>query len=125
MPTLHQLALGKQGEDLACRKLRRLGYAIVARRYRTRHGEIDIVAMDGGVLVFVEVKTRSSDRFGSPLAAVTPVKQRRLTRMALDYLARSHTTGVACRFDVVSVVMGDQRPAVVEVVANAFRAAAG
>ena len=122
MPTPHQLALGKQGEDLACRKLRRLGYEILARRYRTRHGEIDIVAMDGEVLVFVEVKTRSSDRFGTPLAAVTPVKQRRLTRMALDYLARSHTTGVPCRFDVVSVVVGNPRP-VVEVVSNAFRAA--
>ena len=122
MPTPHQLALGKQGEELACRKLRRLGYAILARRYRTRHGEIDIVAMDGGVLVFVEVKTRSNDRFGTPLAAVTPVKQRRLTRMALDYLARSRTTGVPCRFDVVSVAVGKRRP-FVEVVTNAFGAA--
>ena len=121
MPTPHQLALGKHGEDLACRKLRRLGYAILARRYRTRHGEIDIVAMDGVVLVFVEVKTRSSERFGTPLAAVTPLKQRRLTRMALDYLARSRTTGVPCRFDVVSVLTGSEPP-VVDVVANAFRA---
>ena len=122
MPTPHQLGLGKHGEDLACRELRRRGYAIVARRYRTRHGEIDIVARDGGVLVFVEVKTRSSDRFGAPLAAVTPLKQRRLTRMALDYLARSHTNGVPCRFDVVSVAMAERR-AVVEVVTNAFGAA--
>ena len=122
MPTPHQTALGEQGEDIACRKLRRLGYAILARRYRTRHGEIDIVAMDRGVLVFVEVKARSNTRFGTPLAAVTPIKQRRLTRMALDYLARSYTTGVPCRFDVVSVVMGNRRP-VVEVVSNAFRAA--
>lgn len=121
MPTPHQLGLGKRGEDLACRKLRRLGYAIVARRYRTRHGEIDIVAMDAGVLVFVEVKTRSSERFGTPLAAVTPVKQRRLTRMALDYLARSRTIGVPCRFDVVSVAVSGKRP-VVQVVVNAFGA---
>ena len=122
MPAPHHLALGEQGENLACRELRRRGYAILARRYRTRHGEIDIVAMHGSVLVFVEVKARSSDRFGTPLAAVTQVKQRRLTRMALDYLARSHTTGVPCRFDVVSIVMGQKRP-VVEVVANAFGAA--
>ena len=71
MPTPHQSELGRHGEELACRELRRRGYAIVARRYRTRHGEIDIVAMDEGVLVFVEVKTRSDRRFGSPLAAVT------------------------------------------------------
>ena len=122
MPTPHQLGLGKRGEELACRELRRQGYAIVARRYRTRYGEIDIVAMDGGVLVFVEVKARSSERFGTPLAAVTPAKQRRLTRMALDYLARSRTTGVPCRFDVVSVAVGEGRP-VVEVVTNAFSAA--
>ena len=122
MPTPHQLGLGKRGEELACRELRRQGYAIVARRYRTRYGEIDIVAMDGGVLVFVEVKARSSERFGTPLAAVTPVKQRRLTRMALDYLARSRTSGVPCRFDVVSVAVGEARP-VVQVVTNAFGAA--
>lgn len=122
MPTPHHLGLGKRGEELACRELRRQGYAIVARRYRTRYGEIDIVAMDGGVLVFVEVKTRSSERFGTPLAAVTPVKQRRLTRMALDYLARSRTAGVPCRFDVVSVAVGEDRP-VVQVVTNAFGAA--
>ena len=122
MPTPHQRDLGKLGEDLACRELRRRGYAIVARGYRTRHGEIDIVAMDGGVLVFVEVKTRSSRRFGTPLAAVTPLKQRRLTRMALDYLARSGTACVPCRFDVVSVAMEAGRP-VVEVATNAFRAA--
>lgn len=75
--------------------------------------------MHAGVLVFVEVKTRSSERFGTPLAAVTPRKQRRLTRMALDYLARSHTSGVPCRFDVVSVAMREGRPSV-EVATNAF-----
>lgn len=122
MPTAHQSGLGKHGEDLACLELRRRGYSIVARRYRTRHGEIDIVAMDHGVLVFVEVKTRSSRRFGTPLAAVTPLKQRRLTRMALDYLARSRTAGVPCRFDVVAVAVGQGRP-VVEVATNAFSCA--
>lgn len=119
VPTPHQSELGQHGEELACRELRRRGYAIVARRYRTRHGEIDIVAMDEGVLVFVEVKTRSDRRFGSPLAAVTPFKQRRLTRMALDYLVRSRTTGAPCRFDVVSVAISRGKSRV-EVVTNAF-----
>ena len=94
----------------------------MARRYRTRNGEIDIVATDGPVLVFVEVKARSGHRFGSALAAVTPAKQRKLTSMALEYLARTRTTGVACRFDVVGVVIDGSRR-LVEVVADAFAAA--
>ena len=111
-----------RGEELACRELRRRGYSILARRYRTRHGEIDIVAMDDDVLVFVEVKARSDRRFGGPLAAITGLKQRKLTRMALDYLARSRTAGVPCRFDVVAVELGERRPRV-EVVTDAFAAA--
>ncbi len=122
MPTQHQSELGIRGEELACRELRRRGYSILARRYRTRHGEIDIVAMDDDVLVFVEVKARSDRRFGGPLAAITGLKQRKLTRMALDYLARSRTAGVPCRFDVVAVELGERRPRV-EVVTDAFAAA--
>ncbi len=119
MPTQHQADLGRQGEELACRELRRRGYAILARGYRTRHGEIDIVAKDDGVLVFVEVKARSDQRFGGPLAAVTRLKQRKLTRMALDYLSRSRTVGVPCRFDIVAVDLGEGPPRV-EVVTDAF-----
>ena len=76
------------------------------------------------MLVFVEVKARSHQRFGGPLAAVTRLKQRKLTRMALDYLARSRTAGVPCRFDVVAVDVGERRPRV-EVVTNAFTATDG
>ena len=122
MPTRHQSTLGELGETLACRELRRRGYVILARRYRTRHGEIDIVAVDRSVLVFAEVKTRTSGRYGGALAAVTPAKQRKLTLMALDYLARSHTSGIGCRFDVVGVVIEEGRRSV-EVVTNAFTAA--
>ena len=67
VPTPQQSSLGKLGEDLACRELTRRGYVILARRYRTRHGEIDIVAREGEVLVFVEVKASSHDRFGGHL----------------------------------------------------------
>ena len=119
MPTPHQSDLSERGEDLACSELRRRGYVILTRRYRTRHGEIDIVTSHGSVLVFVEVKARSTSRFAVPLSAVMPAKQRKLT--ALDYLARSHTSGVACRFDVVAVAMGAGRPKV-EVVTDAFAA---
>ena len=89
MPTPRQAALGALGERLACHELRRRGYAILARSFRTRHGEIDIVARDGDVLVFVEVKTRASRRYGTALEAVTAGKQRRIAAMARSYLARA------------------------------------
>ena len=101
--TLERQRLGKSGEDLAVDELRRLGYAIVARRYRTRHGEIDVVAREGETLVFVEVKARTTRAFGEAAEAVTPRKQRRLVSMAVDYLARHGLTGAACRFDVVAI----------------------
>src|SRR6185503_7075222 len=91
--TIQRQALGKAGEDLAVRELERRGYAILARRYRTRHGEIDIVARDGDTTVFVEVKARATAEFGTAAAAVTPLKQRRLASMALDYLVRNRLTG--------------------------------
>ena len=119
VPTRHQSALGESGEEQACRELRRRGYAILARRYRTRHGEIDIVARDGEVLVFVEVKTRSTEAFGSPLEAVTRAKRRKVTRMAADYVGRSRLSRVACRFDVVGVLLSEEQTAIA-VVVDAF-----
>jgi putative endonuclease len=101
--TIERQTLGKWGEDRAVRELEGRGYAIVARRYRTRHGEIDIVADHEGTLVFVEVKVRESDECGSAAEAVTPRKQRRLASMAVDYLARNHVTNRPCRFDVVAI----------------------
>ncbi len=106
MPTRDRLALGQLGEDLACRELRRRGYAILARRYRTRIGELDIVARDGETVVFVEVKARATDRCGAPAEAVTPAKQRKLALMAADYLARRRLGDTPCRFDVVAVDVG-------------------
>jgi putative endonuclease len=91
------------GESLAVAELERRGYAILARRYRTRHGEIDIVAADRGTTVFVEVKARTTREFGSAAEAVTRWKQRRLVSMASDYLVRNRLTGRPCRFDVVTV----------------------
>ena len=112
-------ALGKTGEDLACAELRRLGYAILARRYRTRYGEIDIVARHDEAIVFVEVKARTRDEFGGGAAAVTAWKQRRIGRMAADFLARRHLFDCPCRFDVVTVEWCGGRPQV-EVYAHAF-----
>jgi putative endonuclease len=116
----HRQSLGKLGENLACTALERRGYAILARRYRTKLGEIDIVARDGLAIVFVEVKARSGDDFGGAAAAVTVWKQRRLTLMALDYLARHRLEERPCRFDVVTVdVVNGQAPRV-EIFQNAF-----
>ena len=120
MPASDLCAIGKTGEDHACAELCRRGYAILDRRFRTRDGEIDIVALDGSVLVFVEVKTRRSLRFGPPRAAVTVRKQHRMTRMAAAYLARRHPRAWSCRFDVVEIMLDRDGTPRVEILAGAF-----
>jgi putative endonuclease len=111
--------LGEAGEDAACAALARLGYEILARRYRVRHGEIDIIARDNGVIVFVEVKARVDHRFGGPAAAVTAWKQRRLAGIALHFLARHRLQDHPCRFDVVTVEFTGGAP-LVQVYRDAF-----
>ncbi len=101
--TMQRQILGKRGEDLAVDELERRGYAVLARRYRTRHGEIDVVARDGETIVFVEVKAKETADFGTAAAAVTFHKQRRVVSMAVDYLARNRLTRSPCRFDVVAI----------------------
>jgi putative endonuclease len=114
-----RIELGKTGEDLACRELERLGYAILARRYRTRIGELDIIARDGRTLVFVEVKARHDRAFGGASEAVGFTKRRRLARLALDYIVRHRLIDCPCRFDVVSIQFETNQPKV-EVFRNAF-----
>ena len=111
--------LGKIGEDLACRDLEGRGYAILARRYRRRAGELDIIARDGPTVVFVEVKARGGREFGDAVDAVTSLKRRRMTRVAFEYLARHRLTHCPCRFDVVSIHMENGQP-VIELYKNAF-----
>ena len=116
-----RIALGKTGEDLACRELERRGYAIVARRHRRRGGELDIIARDGPTLVFIEVKARDDRSFGEAAEAVTARKRRRIVRLAIDYVMRHHLANVPCRFDVVSIHFDAGRPAI-EIFQNAFDA---
>ena len=97
---------GVQAEDLAAAWLTESGYRILTRNYRTAVGEIDVVAAHGEVLCFVEVKARSDLSFGSPLAAVTAHRRRRLGRGARLYLAESGWDG-PCRFDVLGMVAGE------------------
>jgi len=95
--------IGKKGEELACKELERRGHTILARRYRTRFGEIDIVTEVDGLVVFVEVKARSSNRFGEAADQIPSWKQRRIAAMALDYLAFVDRLNDDCRFDVVAI----------------------
>jgi putative endonuclease len=114
-----RVALGKSGEDLACRELERRGYEIVARRYRKRHGELDIVARDGETTVFVEVKTRQGHQYGRGSEAVHSLKRRRMMHLALEYVTSHRLADAPCRFDVVSIDVESGKP-VVEVFRNAF-----
>ena len=95
--------IGKKGEELACNELQRRGHTILARRYRTRFGEIDIVSDLDGMVVFVEVKARSSNKFGEATDQIPAWKQRRIAAMALDYLSFADRLNDECRFDVVAI----------------------
>jgi len=117
--------LGKAGEDLACRELVRRGYAILARRFRTRFGEIDVVAEDRGTIVFVEVKARATARCGGALEAIPRWKQRRIETMALEFLRRTGRRAVACRFDVVAIDRAGHGRPVLRVIQNAFATGEG
>ena len=96
-------SLGQRGEAEAARYLRRLGYKIVARGSRSPLGELDLVAVDGQTIVFVEVKTRESPAGGHPAEAVTAEKQTRLTRLGLSFLKRHGLLEYPARFDVVAI----------------------
>jgi putative endonuclease len=98
------VSLGRRGEDAAAEHLERLGYRILERGRRFRFGELDLVALDGRTLVFVEVKTRSSADYGSPSQAVDARKRRRMTNAALGYLKQHRLLDRPSRFDVVSIV---------------------
>ncbi|MFO7273824.1 MAG: YraN family protein [Symbiobacteriaceae bacterium] len=114
--------VGREGEEAAVRYLTSLGYRVIARNVRFRSGEIDVVARDGDVLVFVEVKTRRGRGFGSPGEAVTGAKQRRLVRLAALYLARLGGEPPPCRFDVVEVEPGPDGRWRCKLIKGAFQA---
>jgi putative endonuclease len=113
-------SLGKLGEDLACLELQQRGYAILARRYRSRFGEIDIVCEDAGVVVFVEVKARATPRRGTAAESVPLWKRRRIGAMALDYLAWTGRLNQRCRFDVVAIDGAGTKSQSIRVIEMAF-----
>ena len=111
-------SLGRKGEDIACKALKKEKYRVVGKNFRCRQGEIDIIAEDKkGVLCFVEVKARSRDDFGLPAEAVTHYKQKRLLAAAYIYLEKNNIKARDMRFDVVSVDLVDGKT---EIIKNAF-----
>jgi len=117
--TRQGIELGKWGEDLAFRELKRLGYRNIIRNYRCSAGEVDMVAMDAGTLVFVEVKTRKGASVGYAKEAVTWHKRRQLSKLALTYMKDRGLSNIPARFDVVAISLeGDE--AHIEIVKNAF-----
>ncbi len=100
----NHLLEGRRGERIACRHLFGLGFDILTRRFHGRRGEIDLIALDGEVLVFVEVKTRASREFGDPVAFVDWQKQQSLRQAADEFIARYDMGAYAYRFDIVAVV---------------------
>jgi putative endonuclease len=113
--------LGKQGEEVAERYLMKKGYKLVERNYRCAAGEVDLIVLDRRVIVFVEVKTRSGDRFGSPLEAVELRKQRKMIRAAQLFLSQKGLHQRDARFDVVGISWPHGKP-IVEHIENAFEA---
>jgi putative endonuclease len=111
--------VGAAGEDAAAAWYRDRGFEVLARNWRVREGELDLVVRRGATIVFCEVKTRSSDRFGLPSEAVTAVKQRRLRMLAMLWLDAHRSAHGELRFDVASVTPAGAQPRV-EVVEGAF-----
>lgn len=112
MPDNSRQQLGILGENLAAEALRARGYAILARRHRSRYGEIDIIAEDGACIVFVEVKLRMTDLFGEAFEAIPRWKQRRIITVAVDYLSHNGLLDRPVRFDVAAI---DERKGQLEV----------
>lgn len=111
---------GAEGERIAAEFLLKQGYRILERNFRTALGEIDIVAQDGKMLVFVEVKARSGDRFGAPQFAVDTRKQAKMSRVALAYLSQKKNDTLECRFDVVGIIQDSNGATSIEHLKDAF-----
>jgi putative endonuclease len=114
------LKTGRLGERIACRYLMKQGFDILARRYRARPGEIDLIAFEGELLVFAEVKTRASAEYGDPYEFVDWQKQQRFRRAAEEFIAHHDLGQYAYRFDIISVLRPGTREEQVALYRNAF-----
>ena len=117
--TRERLDLGKEGEGLALKKIKRLGYKCIARNYRCALGEIDIIASDRDCLVFIEIKTRKGRSLGYAKEAIDDRKRRQLSKVALAYMKSNNCCDTKSRFDVVAISLRDGKEEI-EVIQNAF-----
>jgi len=117
---LQNAGVGSRGEDLATAFLERKGFAIIERNFRCKSGEIDIVAREGSTLVFIEVKSRKTLSYGVPQLAVTPFKQRQISKAALTWLARNNQHDKPARFDVLAILLSSEYQHQIEHIRNAF-----
>lgn len=122
--TKERLHVGKKGEDLALERLEKLGYRSITRNYRCSLGEVDLIAMDGDTLVFVEIKTRRGRSPGYAKEAIDKRKQRQLSKVALAYMKANDCCDVRSRFDVVAINLNRAEDQI-EIVKNAFDLAYG
>ena len=120
--TKERLELGKFGEELAFRKIKRLGYKKIVRNFRCPLGEVDIIARDGDTLVFMEIKTRKGRSIDYAKEAVNAKKKRQISKVALAYMKSRDCSDVRARFDVVAISLGRGKPEI-EVIKNAFELA--
>lgn len=111
---------GRRGEELAAQYLTRQGYRILTQNFRVACGEVDIIAQDRDALVFVEVKTRTGHRFGSPAEAVTFRKRQQISKTALVYLSQQGLFNQPARFDVVAILLRNDAEPHIELIRNAF-----
>lgn len=117
--TKERLDLGKLGEALALKKVRRLGYKKIVRNYRCPLGEVDLIARDGDTLVFIEIKTRKHKSIDYAKEAVNDRKKRQLSKTALAYMKTNNCCDTKARFDVVAISLKNGKPQI-EVLQNAF-----
>ncbi len=118
--TQQRLDLGKLGEEQAVARLKKEGYRIILRNYRNTFGEIDIIAQDGKILCFVEVRTRTQDWHGHPFDSISLTKQKKIIRAAQGYLAERDAQDTEARFDVVAVTPQENGGCSVELIKDAF-----
>lgn len=118
--TTDRRAAGKRGEEAAARYLRRRGYRIVEANFRTRRGEIDLVAEKGEWIVFVEVRSRADAEHGAPVETIGPAKRRRLVLAATEFLAGRGLTERPCRFDLIGILPGKDEDIEIVHLENAF-----
>ena len=118
---MNNKSLGQYGEEYTYQYLKNKGYLILERNFRNKLGEIDLIAKDGKVICFIEVKMRESLNYGAPFEAVNSTKQHKMVKIALSYLKyKFYTIDILSRFDVISIYRPPQGKPIVEHIINAF-----